>query len=287
MKVLRKAMLLALVLIMVICHISTRAEETPNYETIVNQMYEYDYYVSVRKMNFKEARSAYGISEQDYNQILHIEKNLAELKEKRITELKQRGMDDEQISVLRSYDGSKLENNPQLRSVLATLTATLTIVSSSSSAVKVKADWSWNSKPMITSAQYYETAAFRWKAYNSNNTQITASYSSSGSDCFVTYYDGSVAKTTQWKPITVGSGSSYVFSQFTSVVKDGDKRYWAKTGYMIIKITGSNIARVDFGFGYNHGISSTPATVSLDNNLGFNYSNGFEMAEQSFSVYIE
>ena len=171
--------------------------------------------------------------------------------------------------------------------MLATLTATLTVVSSDSSAVRIKADWSWNSKPMLISDCLYETAAFRWKAYNSYNAQITASYSSSGSDCFVTYYDGNVAKTTQWKPIIIGGSSSYVYSQFTSGVVDGDKEYWAKNGYMFIKITGTNIARADFGFGYNHGITSTPATITLDSNLGFNYSNGFEMAEQSFSVYIE
>ena len=112
------------------------------------------------------------------------------------------------------------------------------------------------------------------------------SYSSSGSYCYVTYYNGSTAQTTQRKGITIGNSNSHVYSQFTTDVIVGNVECWAKTGYMIIKVTGSNIAKVDFGFGYNHGISSTPASITLDNNLGFNYSNGYEMAEQSFSINV-
>ena len=193
---------------------------------------------------------------------------------------------DTQINALRKYDGSKIEDNPQLRSVLATLSVSLIKVSGSSSAVTVRANWSWNSRPLVTSTTYFETTAFRWKAYNSLGTQITASFNSSGSYCYVSYYNGSTAQTTQRKVITIGNSNSHVYSQFTTAVIVGNVECWAKTGYMVVKITGSYLSRVDFGFGYNHGISSTPATITLDSNLGFNYSNGYEMAEQSFSINV-
>ena len=285
MKSVRKIILLMLVLIMAFCQTSiTQAEEISEKETY--QLSEYDYYVSVRDMTFEEAEKTFGISKQDYETVLSIEDQIVKLSVMSDSELYERGMIDTQINILRKYDGSKLEDNPQLRAILATLSVSLIKVSSSSSTVTVRANWSWNSKPLMTSVQYYETAAFRWKAYNSLGTQITATYNSSGSYCYVTYYNGSTAQTTQRKGITIGNSNSYVYSQFNSEIRDGDIYIWAKTGYMVLKITGSYLSRVDFGFGYNHGISYPPTTVSLDSNLGFNYSNGYEMAEQSISIYV-
>ena len=285
MKSVRKIILLMLVLIMAFCQTSiTQAEEISEKETY--QLSEYDYYVSVRDMTFEEAEKTFGISKQDYETVLSIEDQIVKLSVMSDSELYERGMIDTQINTLRQYDGSKLEDNPQLRAVLATLSVSLIKVSSNSSAVTVRANWSWNSRPLITSTNCFETAAFRWKAYNSAGAQVTASYNTSGSYCYVTYYNGSTAQTTQRKGITIGNSNSHVYSQFTTDVIAGNVECWAKTGYMVVKITGSYLSRVDFGFGYNHGISYPPTTVSLDSNLGFNYSNGYEMAEQSVSINI-
>ena len=285
MKSVRKRILLMLVLIVAFSRADiTQAEEISEKETY--QLSEYDYYVSVRDMTFEEAEKTFGISKHDYETVLSIENQIVRLATMSDSELYKRGMIDTQINTLRQYDGSKLEDNPQLRAVLATLSVSLIKVSSNSSAVTVRANWSWNSRPLITSITYYETAAFRWKAYNSLGTQITATYNSSGSYCYVTYYNGSTAQTTQRKGITIGNSNSYVYSQFNSEIRDGDIYIWSKTGYMVLKITGSYLSRVDFGFGYNHGISYPPTTVSLDSNLGFNYSNGYEMAEQSLLINV-
>ena len=262
----------------------TQAEEICEKETY--QLSEYDYYVSVRKMSFDDAEKAYGINKQDYETVSSIENQIVKLAAMNDSELYERGMTDTQINALRKHDGSKIEDNPQLRSVLATLSVSLIKVSGSSSAVTVRANWSWNSRPLVSSTTYFETTAFRWKAYNSLGTQITATYNSSGSYCYVTYYNGSTAQTTQRKGITIGNSNSYVYSQFNSEIRDGDIYIWSKTGYMVLKITGSYLSRVDFGFGYNHGISYPPTTVSLDSNLEFNYSNGYEMAEQSITISV-
>ncbi|MBQ3384832.1 MAG: hypothetical protein IJG59_06420 [Erysipelotrichaceae bacterium] len=263
---------------------TTQAEEISETETY--QLSEYDYYFTVRKMTFDEAEKTFGINKHDYETVLSIENQIVKLAAMNDSELYERGMTDTQINALRKYDGSKIEDNPQLRSVLATLSVSLIKVSGSSSAVTVRANWSWNSRPLVTSTTYFETTAFRWKAYNSLGTQITASYNSSGSYCYVTYYNGSTAQTTQRKGITIGNSNSYVYSQFTTDVMIGNVECWAKTGYMVVKVTGSYLSRIDFGFGYNHGISSTPTTITLDSNLGFNYSNGYEMAEQSISINV-
>ena len=238
MKSVRKIILLMLVLILAFCQTSiTQAEEISEKETY--QLSEYDYYVSVRDMTFEEAEKTFGISKQDYETVLSIEDQIVKLSVMSDSELYERGMIDTQINTLRQYDGLKLEDNPQLRAVLATLSVSLIKVSSNSSAVTVRANWSWNSRPLITSTNCFETAAFRWKAYNSLGTQITVSYSSSGSYCYVTYYNGSTAQTTQRKGITIGNSNSHVYSQFTTDVIVGNVECWAKTGYMIIKVTGS------------------------------------------------
>lgn len=285
MKSVRKIILLMLVLIVAFSRTdTTQAEEISETETY--QLSEYDYYFTVRKMTFDEAEKTFGINKHDYETVLSIENQIVKLAAMNDSELYERGMTDTQINALRKYDGSKIEDNPQLRSVLATLSVSLIKVSGSSSAVTVRANWSWNSRPLVTSTTYFETTAFRWKAYNSLGTQITASYNSSGSYCYVTYYNGSTAQTTQRKGITIGNSNSYVYSQFTTDVMIGNVECWAKTGYMVVKVTGSYLSRIDFGFGYNHGISSTPTTITLDSNLGFNYSNGYEMAEQSISINV-
>ena len=56
-----------------------------------------------------------------------------------------------------------------------------------------------------------------------------------------------------------------MYSQFTTDVIVGNTDCWAKTGYMVVKVTGSYLFRVDFGF---------------------DYSNGYEMAEQSVTINI-
>lgn len=285
MKSIRKTIFFILVLIVVFHQPGIlRAEETSNKETY--EMSEYDYYVSIRKLSFDEAEKTFRITKEDYEVILSIENQIVMLATMSDRELYERGMDDTQINILREYNGSKLEDNPQLKSVLATLSVSLMKIISNSSSVTVRANWSWNSRPLMTSIHYYETAAFRWKAYNSTGAQVTATYKSSDSYCYVTYYNGNTAQTTQLKGITVGNSSSYVYSHFTSDVIVENTESWAKTGYMVVKVMGSYLSKVDFGFGYNHGVSSSPASITLGSNLDFNFSNGYEMAEQSISIVI-
>ncbi len=247
---------------------------------------EYDFCTDVRKMSFIDAAEMYGISVEEYNVIGTIETEILELTKQSDADLYARGMNDLQISIVREYDGSRLEDNQQLRAVMATLSMTLSKVSCTSSYASVKASWAWSSQPLIMSVDYYETVPCRWKAYNSSGARVAAGYSSSGSYCYVKYYYGSTLHTTQSKSITVGNASTYVYCPFHSAIIDGGDTCWAKSGYMVVKITGSNINNVDFGFGYNHGISSTIPTVTLDSVLGFNYSNGYEMAEKSISISI-
>ena len=287
MRIIRTIALLILVLIVASGHVRVSADQIDSRDESYNtQLSEYDYYVSVRAMTLDEAERVLKIDSKDFYEIKNIEKKIVELSQMTDVDLYNRGMDIDRIAVLREYDGSRIEDNPQLKTVLATLSVTLSKVSSSSTAVKAKANWSWNSKPIVTSIDFYETAAFRWKAYNSSNAQITATYTGSGSYCNVTYYNGNNAQTTQQKYINVGNYNSYVYSQFYSEVVYGGSQCWGKTGEMVVKITGSNISKVNFGFGYNHGVSSTAPTVSLDAYLGFNYSNGYEMAEQSISINV-
>ena len=120
MKSVRKVILLMLVLIAAFSGADIiQAEEISEKETY--QLSEYDYYVSVRKMSFDDAEKAYGINKQDYETVSSIENQIVRLAAMSDSELYERGMTDTQINILRKYDGSKLEDNPQLRAILATL----------------------------------------------------------------------------------------------------------------------------------------------------------------------
>ncbi len=284
-----KKLVITLFLITTIGQMSVYAQPTDNENgdrQSICQFSEYDYYVSIRKMNFTKANHLFGIERDSYDSICNVEQEILQLSTLNASELRLRGLTEVQIGILKSYDGSQLEKNYQLRIVLATITVTLTKINSSSTSVKVRANWAWNSMPLIMSTNCFETAAFRWKAYNSTNNQITASYEGSGSYCKVKYYWNNVEQTTQTKVISVGSNNAYIFSQFEQAMIYGGNTCWAKTGYMVLHVIGAGFSRVEFGFGYNHGILNTPATVSLDSGLGFNYSNGYEMAEPSITINV-
>ena len=120
MKSVRKIILLILVLIVAFSWADiTQAEEISEKETY--QLSEYDYYLTVRKMTFDEAEKTFGINKHDYETVLSIENQIVKLAAMNNRKLYERGMTDTQINALRKYDGSKIEDNPQLRSFLASL----------------------------------------------------------------------------------------------------------------------------------------------------------------------
>lgn len=72
---------------------------------------------------------------------------------------------DEAIDVLRDYNGEKLEENPELRAVTATLSAALGELVKSDTRMGVIYTWSWDSKPLVLFTDY---AAMSWEGTYTN-----------------------------------------------------------------------------------------------------------------------
>jgi len=114
--------------------------------------------------------------------------NRARLSEAELTDL---GYTQGQIRLLKSYDGSPLENNPQMRAVTATFSGALyqDIVSKTASATIFT--WNWSSAPIVYSIDIDDYAACFWSGTNTQN--INCQMQAYGKSCVVNYADGSMA----------------------------------------------------------------------------------------------
>ena len=117
---------------------------------------EYDYIVEIRDAK-KNAKAIANVSEEEVEYITSdaIESELLYRSTLPTEVLKdQYCYSDEAIDVLRDYNGEKLEENPELRAVTATLSAALGELVKSDTRMGVIYTWSWDSKPLVLFTDY-------------------------------------------------------------------------------------------------------------------------------------
>lgn len=128
---------------------------------------EYDYIVEIRDAK-KNAKAIANVSEEEVEYITSdaIESELLYRSTLPTEVLKdQYCYSDEAIDVLRDYNGEKLEENPELRAVTATLSAALGELVKSDTRMGVIYTWSWDSKPLVLFTDY---AAMSWEGTYTN-----------------------------------------------------------------------------------------------------------------------
>ena len=128
----------------------TLAELTPTLTAEAVCTNEYDYIVGVRSASSKELK-ALDISEE---KLSYINSNAIEAELLYRATLSDEVLrnhycyTDEAIQILRAYDGSPLEENAQMRSVTATLTATLSPIVNTTTRTGLLYTWSWSAMPL-------------------------------------------------------------------------------------------------------------------------------------------
>lgn len=100
--------------------------------------------------------------------------------------LRGQGYSADQIAILKSYDGSPIENNPQLARALGELWATILKQSYSNHGAEARFSWNWTTKPIITGA-FDDIVSCAWRGVNLNNEEVVMSFVSSSSECEVEY----------------------------------------------------------------------------------------------------
>ncbi len=233
------------------------SESTTSY-----QIYEYDEIIKCRNTPESELHSL-SISEDLYNLYRsdYVENYLLELKGMTSEELYYYGYTDEQIAILRNYNGESLENASEMRAVLSTLTISFTGIYHYTNQYRITVNWYWSTKPSSFSLTRDGTAALAWVASGSGGTAINSQYNSSPSYCTVWYYDGSGITQTYNSPMTVINPYSGVRSTHISMSTS-----WAKSGQMTVEVNSVDsgvITQMCFVFSYSVHSTTTLPNISV------------------------
>lgn len=98
------------------------------------------------------------------------------------------GYSAEQISLLKEYDGSPIEDNPQLRGVFANMDGRLLLQNQDDDSVCVKFEWEWDGRPMLTGYAVTDVVTCAWIGVDSNNKAHALRLVEDESKCKVYYY---------------------------------------------------------------------------------------------------
>lgn len=197
-----------------------------------------------------------GISQEKANEIaeLDIESAYYERAQLPESQLRAYGYTDEQIAVLKAYDGSKITSDSPVVAAAASCTGSASKVSASTSKIAFKYTWTWSSAPVFMRT---DKAAVKWKAYNSNSVEIDVNCSRSTT---VSYYWLSLgsynsAKNPTTSLINMNEGcSADIVMQYAKENNGNADSIWAKKGTTTVTLTKSstNISYIKFSGSYAH-----------------------------------
>ena len=241
---------------------------------------EYDAYVAARAAVESELNVS-TTSTQEANLIRSdaIENELLRRSKLSTEELYALGYDDEKISILRNYNGERIENIAELRGIFADMTASFTKIYANTSYLCVRADWTWSNAPLMAGSAVFDRVVLRWTGTNSAGVPINLALESSDTMCSVKYHylSNSVYNFTRFATIDKISPYDYVSAKIQMGVVDGrtGENYYAKSGSLrvCVKSIGSDlINEAAFIFGYGHASVAISASLSLPPTFGIGFS---------------
>lgn len=229
-------------------------------ETVVN---EYDIYVR-EKENTEGEYSVMGIDGTEEKTIEELYLERAALSEEEL--VAQFGYSKEQIAILKSYDGSPIEDNPQLRAVSASVSGRITTSAAYSDLVAATMSWSWNQRPFTISVSQQDSIKAEWQVSDKNgyvNSRHEMNVSQSRNIVEYCAYSSNTIVATRLYNITEtstmtanGLEPATAFSSFPQTLdlpQYTDGPFWAKSGTCKIAVEPTanyDIGSVLFGFVY-------------------------------------
>lgn len=188
-----------------------------------------------------------------------IENTLLERAQMPIETLYAYGYDDNEIEILKEYDGSPIEENPQLRAIMATMSCEIYRTSYDDSGASVRFEWDWDSAPLFSGSEIYDCVGCAWIGVDSTNGFHALRFQDKDSECMIYYYDTSYDHYTV-VDIDDAAVDSYVEARFSM---SNTPTTWAKAGYMTVTvaepITVNDLEYSTFVFAYGHAyLTATP-----------------------------
>lgn len=154
---------------------------------------EYDIYVGVKNNKDNNTYlSIFGLSDETVDAIVNgeVEEQLLSIKKLSNDELYKRGYDDNDIAVLRGYNGEPLEEVPSLRSVLGVIYTNMTVPTKTNDVMYVKLKWWWDTLPIV---QLTDTIGASWWGNSGADLQLLTTYDAYPTKCTVYYNNGQVS----------------------------------------------------------------------------------------------
>ena len=242
---------------------------------------EYDLITSIRTMSTDELADM-NLSAKEIEMIRSdsIEKELLSRKDKTDEALASRyRYTAEQISVLRSYNGERLEDNAELAAITGTLTiAEPTVLVATSTRVGLKVIWSWDHAPIVC---WKDVIAVYWDpTFGSSNGNMRINIANSSH--VVRYYIYSNSTHTLNWDVTQGSANSAAKSTFA--MQDADQVGWADRGtltlYFDAAAESAALTERDFIFAYGHTILTISPSVYYPVSGGISFGTATDEADR-------
>ena len=201
----------------------------------------------------------------------------------------------EQIALLKTYDGSPLEDNPQMRGTFASLNGTLFVMTPTSTKMGVRLEWEWTNEPVLSGTAISDIVTCGFSAVDTNSSVIVVT--AKNLSCSVNYYAGDTKLATRSQTITQVDPHGHVESTFAMGQIINGEQGWAKSGYFIVyaaeEVTVNRLYSVNFKFGYGHQILTSAPSISVSfgatgsGGIGLTFGKGTEnMFEEEVIVRI-
>lgn len=199
------------------------------------------------------------------------------------TLLNEYGYTEEQVKILKAYDGGPIEEHPELRRASATLSAYIYAKNCSTSKLNVYADWSWNGTPIPCGPGITDGVAFGWSGTDFNGNPLNLSVSNSSVKI---KYVGSSG--VSYRTVTPTIVSHYHALKGGVLMDNGKGTAKSGTLSMTLNKTGSksiNEAAITFAYGHATLTGGVSFSFSLSGpSVGISLSSGTRMAYESARV---
>lgn len=225
---------------------------------------ELEFYLELKDSTDNELH-AKGLSEDEINDFkdFSMEEAYLERAELPIETLVAYGYNDEQIEILKAYDGSEITADSSLMKAASDMDISeFEEGSASGDEMEIEYHWKWNIVPVWKTT---DTIAVYWEAHDKKGYVIDLDEEDNYAD--VMYYYLTTGK-------RASSQDEYVNGSFSSTgnsvsvkidMAKKDNKYWAKKGIYYVTVSrkeSEKIGDVDFGAAYGH--SRLNATALLD-----------------------
>lgn len=259
---------------------------------------EYDKIVSIRNEVNKSAgahfRTNMSAEELEYIMSDDIEAELLRRASLPTEVLKNYGYSDEAIRILREYDGSRLEQNPQLRNASATLRGSIEFSTVMRTKVVVVYSWVWDMYPLVAAD---DIAAVRWDGTYENGLTNNMKLDMDSTYALVNYYNrygiggGGILEQVKYKDFTqngslpgLASDNTYhgVAVRFPMDQEPGSLS-WAQSGLLCVFLelanqsTGPYLNEINVHTEYAHYSLEVAAGVSFPSSAGISFTGIYEV----------